>query len=146
MAVGQASIQPTRSFVCNENKTLELGQKCQRRLEISASKVNWVMGKYLFCWFCCFAGFPLLILATDSDEIETDGIRNDAVVHDELNSNTAGLPENCRHSGLKMEHFPNSWRLHSCDAQKQQVKRLCRNRKVTGHTWSFSKLPMTFLL
>lgn len=35
------------------------------------------MGKYFF--FCCFAGFPLLILAADTEEIETEGIRADVV-------------------------------------------------------------------
>lgn len=29
--------------------------------------------------FCCFAGFPLLILAADTEEIETQGVRADVV-------------------------------------------------------------------
>lgn len=63
-----------------KQKTLELGQNARSQnasqWEISASTVNWVMGKYSFC---CFAGFPLLILAVDTEEIETEGIRADVV-------------------------------------------------------------------
>lgn len=32
-----------------------------------------------FFKFCCFAGFPLLILAVDTGEIKTEGIRADVV-------------------------------------------------------------------